>query len=91
MIKGLPFTRPEWWPHLLEYKSALEQDQSAVAKNSPGYRSAAKAAFKRALDKQYGSLGPASPVRRIDPKTGLPIAHSDDIRQSLGLEVADRL
>jgi hypothetical protein len=60
-------------------------------KNSPSYRNPAKAAFKQALDAQYGSLGPASPVRRIDPKTGLPIADADDIRQSLGPEVASRL
>jgi hypothetical protein len=60
-------------------------------KNSPSYRNSAKAAFKQALDAQYGSLGPASPVRRIDPKTGLPIADADDIRQSLGPEVASRL
>jgi hypothetical protein len=60
-------------------------------KNSPSYHDAAKAAFKRALDTQYGTLGPASPVRRLDPKTGLPIADADDIRQLLGPEVADRL
>jgi len=60
-------------------------------KNTPRYRNAAKAAFKRALDAQYGSLGPASPVRRIDPKTGLQVAGADDIRQLLGPEVADRL
>ena len=60
-------------------------------KNSAGYRNAVKAAFKRAMDTQYGPLGPASPVSRIDPKTGLPIADANDIRQSLGPEVADRL
>ena len=60
-------------------------------KNSRGYRNAAKAAVKRALDAQYGTHGPASPVRRIDPKTGFPIADADDIRQSLGPEVAGRL
>jgi len=60
-------------------------------KLTPSYRNSAKAAFKQALDAQYGSLGPASPVRRIDPKTGLPIADADDIRQSLGPEVASRL
>jgi hypothetical protein len=62
-----------------------------LSKNSLTYRNAAKAAFKRALDTQYGSLGPASPVRRIDPKTGLPIADAGDIRKLLGPEVADRL
>ena len=60
-------------------------------KLSRGYRNEAKEAFKRALDAQYGSLGPASPVRRVDPKTGHPIADADDIRQSLGPEVAGRL
>ena len=60
-------------------------------KTSPSYRNSAKAAFKQALDAQYGSLGPASPVRRIDPKTGLPIADANEIRQSLGPEVAARL
>lgn len=34
------------------------------------YRANAKAAHKRALERQYGTLGPASPVRRIDPVTG---------------------
>jgi hypothetical protein len=34
------------------------------------YRASARAAHKRALEQQYGTLGPASPVRRIDPVTG---------------------
>jgi hypothetical protein len=61
-------------------------------KLTPRYRTAAKEAFKRALDAQYGSLGPASPVRRIDPKTGhiIPLP-ADDIRLLLGPKVAARL
>jgi hypothetical protein len=84
---------PDGGPHLLdrddEYTSALEQDQIAIQNEE--LASAAKAAFRRALDAQYGILGPASPIRRIDPKTGCPIADADDIRQSLGPKVASRL
>ena len=39
-------------------------------KNSRAYKMEATAAFKRALEKRYGSLGAASPVIRIDPITG---------------------
>jgi hypothetical protein len=63
-------------------------------KRSPDYRKSAKEAFNRALKAQYGSYGPASAVRRIDPKTGRVIAElssADDIRQSLGPKLAARL
>ena len=43
-------------------------------KQPPGYRSAAAAAFKRALERDYGSQGAASPVRKIDPVTGEVVA-----------------
>jgi hypothetical protein len=64
------------------------------AKRSPSYRRAANAAFERALEAQYGSQGAASPVRRIDPKTGLVIpevSSAETIRQSLGPKLAARL
>jgi hypothetical protein len=43
-------------------------------KRAPGYRKKANVAFKRALEQLYGSQGAASPVRKIDPKTGEVIA-----------------
>ena len=43
-------------------------------KQPPGYRRAAAAAYKRALERRYGSQGAASPVRTIDPLTGEVIA-----------------
>ncbi len=43
-------------------------------KRPPGYRTAAAAAYKRALERRYGSQGAASPVRKIDPVTGEIIA-----------------
>jgi hypothetical protein len=49
-------------------------------RQSPGYRSAAAAAFKRALERYYGSQGAASPVRKIDPVTGEVIAILDAAR-----------
>ncbi|MGC2823743.1 MAG: hypothetical protein WA322_05850 [Pseudolabrys sp.] len=39
-------------------------------KQPPGYRRAAAAAFKRALERSYGSQGAASELRKIDPVTG---------------------
>jgi hypothetical protein len=58
------------------------------------YRKAAKAAFKQALNNRFGSLGAASAVRRIDPKTGEVIEvvrSADDIRRYLGPALAARL
>jgi hypothetical protein len=43
-------------------------------KQAPGYRKKANAAFKRAREQFFGSQGAASPVRKIDPKTGEVIA-----------------
>jgi hypothetical protein len=43
-------------------------------KQAPGYRTKASAAFKRAREQFFGSQGAASPVRKIDPKTGEVIA-----------------
>jgi len=40
------------------------------AKQAPGYRKKANAAFKRAYEQLFGSQGAASPVRKIDPVTG---------------------
>jgi hypothetical protein len=43
-----------------------------------GYKRQAAADYKKAVDKLlYGSLGGASPVRRIDPKTGDVVAVID--------------
>ena len=44
------------------------------AKQKPGYRAEANAAFKRSYEKLFGSQGAASPVRKIDPATGQVIA-----------------
>ena len=59
------------------------------------YMAAAAAAYQRALERKYGSLGPASAVRKIDPATGEVVAcvyrkpkpeHSgDEVRQGLGV------
>jgi len=38
------------------------------------YRKIAAAARKRAIDRLFGSQGPASPIRKIDPKTGQVMA-----------------
>jgi hypothetical protein len=46
----------------------------AKIRQPPGYRSAAAAAYKRALERLYGSQGAASAVRKIDPVTGEVIA-----------------
>ena len=43
-------------------------------KRAPGYRQKATAALKRAREQFFGSQGAASPVRKIDPKTGEVIA-----------------
>jgi hypothetical protein len=44
------------------------------SKGSRKYRSTA-AAYQRALEKTlFGSLGPASPVRKVDPATGKVVA-----------------
>ena len=40
------------------------------AKQKPGYRAEAKAEFKRAYERLFGSQGGASPMRKIDPKSG---------------------
>ena len=63
-------------------------------KRSQNYRRGATAAFERASEAQYGSQGAASPVRRIDPKTGLVVPEApsaETIRQSLGPKLAARL
>jgi len=45
------------------------------SKPSRSYRSTAAAEYEHALEKRkYGSLGPASPVRKIDPATGKVVA-----------------
>jgi hypothetical protein len=38
------------------------------------YMVAAAAAYQQALERKYGSLGPASAVRKIDPATGEVLA-----------------
>ena len=63
-------------------------------KRSQNYRRGATAAFERASEAQYGSQGAASPVRRIDPETGLVVpeaSSAETIRQSLGPKLAARL
>jgi hypothetical protein len=48
------------------------------AANLRVYKRQAASEYKKALDKLlYGSLGGASPVRRIDPKTGDVVAVID--------------
>jgi hypothetical protein len=45
------------------------------SKPSRAYRSTAAAEYEHAMEKtKYGSLGPASPVRKIDPATGKVVA-----------------
>ena len=39
-------------------------------RNSNDYRSTARAEYKRAVEKEFGSQGAASSVKRIDPATG---------------------
>ena len=87
---------PDGGPHLLwssgrnEMSTRMPLNKTRVharTKRPPRYRRAANEAFKRALEAQYGSQGAASPVRRIDPKTGLAVAgfsSAENIRQSLG-------
>jgi len=58
------------------------------------YLKSAREAFERAAEAQYGTLGPASGVRLIDPFTGQPIergGEADDIRQAIGSDWAARL
>jgi len=43
-------------------------------KPSRRYRSTATAEYELALEKKFGTLGPASPVRKIDPATGEMLA-----------------
>ena len=94
---------PDGGPHLLWSSGRNEMSTRmplnkirlhARTKRPPRYRRAANEAFKRALEAQYGSQGAASPVRRIDPKTGLAVAElssAENIRQSLGPKLAARL
>lgn len=45
------------------------------SKPSRNYRFTAAAEYEHALEKtKYGTLGPASPVRKIDPATGKVVA-----------------
>ena len=44
------------------------------SKPSRKYRSTAAAEYQRALERKFGTLGPASPVRRVDPATGKVLA-----------------
>ena len=39
-------------------------------KRSPGYLTAAREAYERAIEQRYGSHGAASAVKRISPTTG---------------------
>jgi hypothetical protein len=58
------------------------------------YLKSSKEAFARAVEAQYGTLGPASAVRRIDPVTEQPAepgAAADGIRRVIGPEWAARL
>jgi len=59
-----------------------------------GYLKSAREAFARAAEARYGTLGPASSVRRIDPVTEQPVeqvAGADDIRRAIGSDWAMRL
>jgi hypothetical protein len=44
----------------------------------------AKVAYKRALERQHGSQGAASPVRKIDPVTGEVIANCPSEQRPAG-------
>ena len=75
--------------------SLNKKPRAAVKRRLPAnYRRTAKAAFKQALEDMFGSRGAASPVRRIDPKTGEIVGvvrSADDIRRSMGPALAARL
>ncbi|MGA7582864.1 MAG: hypothetical protein WBW59_16465, partial [Pseudolabrys sp.] len=55
-------------------RHAFLQKSVRARKRAPGYRQKATAALKRAREQFFGSQGAASPVRKIDPKTGEVIA-----------------
>jgi hypothetical protein len=56
-------------------KTHRRKKGSKGSKGSRKYRSTAAAEYQRALEKTlFGSLGPASPVRKIDPSTGKVLA-----------------
>jgi len=77
-----------------QYSIGKKMTSWAKTRFPPNYRKLAKAAFKQALENKFGSHGAASAVRRIDPKTGKvleEIRSADDIRRSLGPELAARL
>jgi hypothetical protein len=46
------------------------EQERARRKRRSDYRKMVQAARKEVLSRIYGTLGPASPVRRIDPVTG---------------------
>ena len=77
-----------------QYSIGKKMSSRARTRLPLNYRKLAKAAFKQALENKFGSHGAASAVRRIDPKTGKVIEEvrsADDIRRSLGPELAARL
>lgn len=74
--------------------SLNKKPRAAVKRRLPANYRRAKAAFKQALEDMFGSRGAASPVRRIDPKTGEIVGvvrSADDIRRSMGPALAARL
>jgi hypothetical protein len=49
----------------------LRKEQLRGSRTRPRGRRLSDAAMRKEIDKHfYGTLGPASPVKRIDPKTG---------------------
>jgi hypothetical protein len=61
-----------------QYLQQVPPQERRSGCNSRAYKRQAASEYKKALDKfLYGSLGGASPVRRIDPKTGDVVAVID--------------
>jgi hypothetical protein len=54
--------------------SLIYKNKRTRKKRKPGDRAKANAAYRRAYEQLFGSQGGASPVRRIDPRTGEVIA-----------------
>jgi hypothetical protein len=60
------------------FKTKSRRRKEHPAENLKAYKRRAAADYEKARDKLlYGSLGGASPVRRIDPKTGDVVAVID--------------
>jgi hypothetical protein len=65
-LLSLPVTMPNKLQQLR--KEQLRGSRAQLGKR--GHRLSEKALRKKSEEHFYGKLGPASPVKRIDPKTG---------------------